>query len=149
MDWPAGLGAQIVREKCLRCHPADLIRQQRLTRIGWERETDKMIRWGATLTDGEREPVVDYLASNFGPLPLKAVPTDASTGPGADVFNRRCLACHDIDIVAQQRLDTAGWAREVDKMIRWGAAVNDSDRESLIAYLTRAFGPRPSRRLSP
>ena len=35
--------------------------------FGWTREIDKMIRWGAAISDAEKEPLVDYLASHFGP----------------------------------------------------------------------------------
>ena len=42
-----GPGADVVRTRCLTCHQEDIIRQQRLTHQGWEREVDKMVRWGA------------------------------------------------------------------------------------------------------
>src|SRR5947209_2290417 len=71
---PEGAGSEIVRARCLVCHEADLIRQQRLTSAGWQRELDKMIRWGASMTDAERTPAVDYLAANFGPRPPSAAP---------------------------------------------------------------------------
>lgn len=65
-----------------------------------------------------------------------------SPAPPPDVFNRRCLGCHGIDIVQQQRLDAGGWTREVDKMIRWGATVTDGERPDLIRYLTERFPRR-------
>ena len=65
LELPAGPGADVTRGKCLTCHGVDLIRQQRLTRNGWEREVDKMVRWGARVTDAERSAVIDYLAANW------------------------------------------------------------------------------------
>jgi cytochrome c5 len=144
-ELPDGQAGEVVRAKCLICHRADLIRQQRLTRAGWERELDKMIQWGAEVHDTEGELVLDYLVSNFGPGVSLAA--SAAVGPGADVFKRRCLACHQADIVEQQRLGRAGWTREIDKMIRWGADVSDMDKEPLATYLTSAYGPRHSNRV--
>ncbi len=51
---------------CLTCHEADLIRQQRLTRVQWNRELDKMTRWGAPLKPEDREAFLNYL-EQFGP----------------------------------------------------------------------------------
>jgi len=56
-------------------------------------------------------------------------------------------ACHGPSLIAQQRLDAAGWTREVSKMIGWGAVIADADKESLIAYLAGTFNnnrPRPA-----
>jgi len=56
-------------------------------------------------------------------------------------FKTACLECHDAGIIAQQRLSKAAWTREVDKMIKWGATVNSSDREALVDYFSANFGP--------
>ena len=71
-DLPEGKGAELASERCVSCHEADLIVSQRLSRQGWTREVEKMIRWGAAVSDAEKEPLIDYLFSNFGPRPLAA-----------------------------------------------------------------------------
>src|SRR6266498_1273541 len=71
-DLPEGKGAELARDKCVSCHEADLIVSQRLSRQGWTREVEKMIRWGAAVSDVEKEQLVDYLFGNFGPRPLAA-----------------------------------------------------------------------------
>jgi hypothetical protein len=55
----------------LPCHQEDIIMQQRLTRVQWEREVDKMVRWGAKVDSGDRGPIVDYLLRLYGPRPRK------------------------------------------------------------------------------
>jgi hypothetical protein len=50
-----------------------------------------------------------------------------------------CTECHSAEIVVQQRLSKPAWAKEVDKMAKWGALVNDKDREALIEYLSSNF----------
>ena len=55
---------------------------------------------------------------------------------------RACLTCHDADLTEQQRLIRAGWSREIEKMVRWGANVREADKDMLLNYLTTRFGPR-------
>ena len=62
---PAASNATFERA-CRVCHDDDLSAQQRLTREGWGREVDKMIRWGARVTPEERSPLVEFLASRWG-----------------------------------------------------------------------------------
>jgi hypothetical protein len=52
---------------CLACHDEDVIRQQHLTRAQWDGEINKMIGWGARVRDEDRNGVLDYLFSNYGP----------------------------------------------------------------------------------
>ena len=52
-----------------------------------------------------------------------------------------CLECHEARIILQQRLSKAAWTKEVDKMTKWGALLDPSDREALIDYLSRNFAP--------
>jgi hypothetical protein len=50
-----------------------------------------------------------------------------------------CLPCHDARIIVQQRMTRAQWAKNMDKMIRWGAPVEPGDREGLIDYFAKHF----------
>lgn len=66
-----------------------------------------------------------------------------SNMPQPATFKNTCLACHDDDVIRQQRLTRAQWEREIQKMIDWGASVRNEDREGLVDYLFSNFGPRP------
>ena len=57
-------------------------------------------------------------------------------------FAKTCLACHQDDVVRQQRLTRAQWDAELTKMTGWGARVSDQDRSALLEYLASRFGPR-------
>ncbi len=52
-----------------------------------------------------------------------------------------CLECHEASIILQQRLNKAAWTKEVDKMTKWGAVVDPTDRDALIDYLSTNFSP--------
>jgi DMSO/TMAO reductase YedYZ molybdopterin-dependent catalytic subunit len=56
-----------VKQTCLGCHGQDMIAGQHLTRTQWEREVDKMTRWGAAVTPDDRPEIVDFLFRMFGP----------------------------------------------------------------------------------
>ena len=134
-ELPPGSGADAVRARCTGCHGPALIVQQRLTREGWAREIDKMVGWGAVATDADREALLNYLSTTFGVRPSSAPIAVGTEGPGAAILQTRCQSCHDLRLVQQQRLDATGWRREVDKMIGWGALLDDSEREALVGYL--------------
>lgn len=136
---PAGAGLDVLNKRCLSCHESDLITAQKLSLTGWTRSVDKMVRWGATITAEERELLQPYLAQQFGPKPVSA---HASSEAGAATYQRACLTCHEADIIEQQKLTPAGWTRSVEKMMRWGAAVSDPEKQPLVDYLASRFGPR-------
>ncbi len=142
-DLPEGKGVEVARDKCLLCHEADLIVSQRLSRQGWTREVEKMMRWGAVVTDAEKEVLVDYFAAHFAPRRAVQSAT-AGNDRGKEIFENKCLLCHEADLTEQQRLSRPGWTREVEKMVRWGATVTDAEKEPLVDYLFRNYGPRPA-----
>jgi DMSO/TMAO reductase YedYZ molybdopterin-dependent catalytic subunit len=53
------------RAACLTCHDEAMMAQQHITRPQWERETDKMVRWGAPVKPEEREGILKYLSDQF------------------------------------------------------------------------------------
>ena len=64
------------KQSCLPCHGLRIVHVQRLSRATWERELDKMARWGAVIN--EREALMEYLAANFGDdKPAPAPPLSA------------------------------------------------------------------------
>jgi hypothetical protein len=60
-------------KRCAGCHGLRIIGTQRLSRGGWERELDKMVRWGAEIRD--REALLAYLVESYGDGRPPARPT--------------------------------------------------------------------------
>ena len=77
------------------------------------------------------DPSLPILGTKFHSLPA---------GNGRAIVEASCLPCHAPDILVQQRLTEKQWTAEVDKMIRWGAVMKDSDKPAAIAYLSKNFG---------
>jgi hypothetical protein len=55
------------KASCLSCHEMDVIEQQRLSRDQWDREIEKMMRWGAPVRPQDRETFLEFLVTHFGP----------------------------------------------------------------------------------
>jgi len=64
---PDGAMKTLADQACLRCHSADMIRQQRLTEKQWTAEINKMVGWGAVVPEDQRAALVAYLVEHFGP----------------------------------------------------------------------------------
>ena len=145
---PPGPGNDVLKSRCVVCHESDIITSQKLSLAGWTRSIDKMVRWGSQITPQERETLQPYLAEHFGPAPVAShatasgLPAEASAKAGEATYKRACLVCHDSDIIEQQKLTKTGWTRSVEKMMRWGAAVSEAEKEPLVDHLASKFSPR-------
>jgi mono/diheme cytochrome c family protein len=60
-------------------------------------------------------------------------------GPGRDVTVRVCAQCHSPEIVAQQKLDAAGWKDLVNQMANNGAQATDAEFDTISQYLAASF----------
>jgi hypothetical protein len=80
-----------------------------------------------------------WLASSVAQSP--SLTEQLPRGPMHDKAMTACTECHEARIIVQQRLSKAAWAKEVDKMVKWGAVVDSADREALIDYWSSNFGP--------
>ncbi|MGD0500505.1 MAG: helix-hairpin-helix domain-containing protein [Bryobacteraceae bacterium] len=67
IDLPDGKGKDIVESACTRCHTLERIVRQSMTAEQWRNTLREMVENGASLDPEEWDPVVAYLAKNFGP----------------------------------------------------------------------------------
>lgn len=70
------------------------------------------------------------------------VATPFPDGPGADVVDSNCLACHTAGMVmTQPNLTQAVWKAEVEKMrAAYKAPIDDKDVPTIVGYLVRLKG---------
>ena len=64
---PEGSAKTLVTDRCLLCHGAALIVQQRKDAAAWGRTVTQMRTWGTQIQDEEQAALVAYLARHFGP----------------------------------------------------------------------------------
>ena len=83
-------------------------------------------------------------------IPLKSVNVEIPfgdrmfEGPGSDVANNNCLACHSAGMVLDQpALSQAQWRAEVEKMLTaYKAPVDPKEVEAIVAYLVSIRGAK-------
>ena len=85
-----------------------------------------------------------FLALSLAACPLQLIQAqgpapELSAAAIAPKVKTACMECHDSGIIVQQRLDKKTWAKEVDKMTKWGALVEAQDRDAFIDYLSTNF----------
>jgi len=66
-------------------------------------------------------------------------PPSLPAGAARTKVTTACTECHESRIIVQQRLSKAAWAKEVDKMVKWGALVDPADRDGFVDYLSANF----------
>ena len=61
----------------------------------------------------------------------------------------RCMVCHGMEHVTQQRLTAAQWEKTLAKMQKWGMELTPEETKSLIAFLAARFTPDAPERKAP
>lgn len=67
--------------------------------------------------------------------------SDLPEGNGKDVVEDTCTECHSLHRIKIQRLDEEGWKNILREMTENGAAIEPEDRQTIVAYLAKNFGP--------
>jgi hypothetical protein len=62
-------------------------------------------------------------------------------GPMQAKIKAACTQCHNTTRITEQHLTRMQWSDQLDKMEGLGAVIPDSDREAMLVYLTKNFGP--------
>jgi len=80
-EFPEGPMKAVADQACLRCHSADMIRQQRLTEKQWTAELTKMSGWGAVVPEDQKAALIAYFVEHFGPDNDRFQPVVARPAP--------------------------------------------------------------------
>ena len=60
--------------------------------------------------------------------------------PDQQFVTGRCVICHSLEMIAQQRQTRDEWAVIVDRMITYGMPMGPGDRERMLTYLVKHLG---------
>ncbi len=80
-EFPDGPMKAVADQACLRCHSADMVRQQRLTEKQWTAELTKMTGWGAAVPEEQKAALIAYFVEHFGPDNDRFQPVVARPAP--------------------------------------------------------------------
>ena len=120
------------------------------TEAGWQslletKHKSPLAEGTPVLSDQDRNTLLDWLVSKFGPND-KAIPENiCSSGDHAVlhrsrshlVLNRSCVSCHSIDRVMNSRYSADEWRVIAVEMKNGGANITNEDLERLVEWLGR------------
>jgi len=76
-------------------------------------------------------------------IALPNIQTELKPGEGKEKAMTFCAICHSLDYITMQpSLTSAQWTATVNKMIKFGAPINENDAQKIIGYLTMQYGTR-------
>ncbi|HEU4687122.1 MAG TPA: hypothetical protein VFS23_02110 [Vicinamibacterales bacterium] len=150
---PQGPVRQIIFKNCASCHGIDDYAFNALDRSGWDAYIDKQHQGlDVTLAAKDRELLLDWLVSKFGPgtrpFPRTYVAQEVTTflsDPEAEaLLKRSCTTCHDMDRVNAARFSPDRWRVVTVDMRERGAKLEDEELERLVEWLGRTKGTNPN-----
>lgn len=86
----------------------------------------------------------------FSIASVRAEGPDLPDGPGKDIVQQNCAACHGLDLITAKRRSPDGWSDVLNRMVASGAQLDDAQYGEVLAYLkanlgtTAASGPAPA-----
>jgi hypothetical protein len=72
-------------------------------------------------------------------------------GPMQAKVKAACTSCHNTTRITEQHFSRDQWSQELTKMEGLGAVIDDADRDAILDYLAKNFGPEkePNKDKSP
>jgi competence ComEA-like helix-hairpin-helix protein len=61
-------------------------------------------------------------------------------GSGKPIVQRKCVACHSLNVVTAERGSSVHWAQVVNQMVGRGANLSDPEIDTIVKYLATHFG---------
>lgn len=146
---PDGPVWEVIRNHCTACHGIDDYAFYAQDRAAWNKLiADKHQAGEADLSDADRNLLLDWLVSKFGPetkpFPRTYVPREITTffsDPEAKrLLDRACTECHGLDRVQNMRNGAEAWRVLLVDMRERGAQLSDQELEQLVEWLDRVWG---------
>ncbi len=146
---PEGAVWQVIRRNCTSCHGIDDYAFFALDQAGWQALIEtKHKAGGVVLSDEDRNTLLTWLVSKFGPdtkpFPRTYMPPEITTffsDPEARrLLARACTSCHQLDRVEKARYSEERWRVLAVDMRERGAKLTDEEMERLVEWLGRVWG---------
>ena len=150
---PQGPVRQIIFKNCTSCHGIDDYAYHALDKAAWSALIDDRHKsTPVKLAVADREQLVDWLVSKFGPgtrpFPRAYVPPEITTffsdTEAQAVLARSCTTCHDLERVNTGRFSPNRWRVLTVDMRERGAKIADDELERLVEWLGRTKGTNPN-----
>ncbi len=149
MQRPDGPVWQVIRKNCIACHGIDDYAFYAQNRAAWQALIAAKHKPGDfVLSDADRDILLDWLVSKFGPgtkpFPRTYIPPEITrffSDPEAKrLIDRACTSCHGLDRVQSARNPEEAWRVTLVDMRERGAKLSDEELEQLAEWLGRVWG---------
>jgi cytochrome c553 len=70
-------------------------------------------------------------------------------GPMQAKIKAACTQCHNTERITEQHLSREEWSQKLEKMEGLGAVIPDTDRNGMLNYLAKNFGPQKGAKIAP
>ncbi len=67
------------------------------------------------------------------------VPAEQVSVEGKALLEERCISCHDLSRIENEKKTIDGWKITVERMVKKGAQLSSSEQEVLIKYLSDTY----------
>jgi cytochrome c553 len=150
---PKGPVREVLFKHCASCHGIDDYAYNALDRAGWNTLIDSKHRdLPVTLTGKDRDLVLDWVVSKFGPgsrpFPRAYIPPEITTyfsdAEASALISRACGTCHGVERVNDARNSPDRWRVVSLDMRQRGAKLSDEELEKLVEWLGRTKGTNPN-----
>jgi|GEM_PF-486455 len=123
----------LIAEKAAPQHELEFILGQEKTREEWEETIDRMIGYGAEINDEEKQLIIDYLvsrgsASEMDEMGAEEIDVEA-------LIAEKAAPQHDLGFILGQEKTREEWETTIDRMIGYGAEINEEEKQIIIDYL--------------
>lgn len=82
--------------------------------------------------------VITLAVTAAGQSPPPALPE----GPGKELVEAVCTACHTLERVAAKHATKAEWQDKVLEMLQEDPDITQQERDQIVEYLAKAFPPK-------
>jgi cytochrome c5 len=81
--------------------------------------------------------------ANVNTTPVDAqktqIPAEQVSVEGKALLEERCVSCHDLSRIENEKKTVDGWKSTVERMVKKGAQLSSSEQEILIKYLSEMY----------
>ena len=140
--FPPGDGPDTLAVASTQCHAPTPIGTMRMGEAGWRRQVEIMILRGAQIGPDDIDRTATYLATVFGPgvpLPGPVKEVHLAAGSGAELVQTHCSLCHSLERVVIRHRPGQQWAAIVHRMMQFGAPVDGTEADQIVAYLEEHY----------
>jgi competence ComEA-like helix-hairpin-helix protein len=121
-DLPPGKGKDIIEGTCGECHGLENVTSLHQTKDVWQGLVEDMVGKGADLKPAEVDIVVEYLATNFGPL------VNVNRAIAKDLAEKLGLTAAEADLIVKYRTDHGSF-KTIDDLYKAGVDRAKLDRK--------------------